>query len=119
MNHTIKDIMKEAHRTVRERGLSGNDAVHLFELACHNAIIHEELLIKKVDLLRAAVRLGNNLFDYFSDIFIDDAVSKSVQSELKELHTYLVGISRIFPAPMSSNMLIIRTDRILEGLLDE
>lgn len=77
---------------------------------------YELMSYKKMDILRSAIKDGNKLFDFFSDVYINEACTRDVSVEISRLNDYLQSVTRKGIAPVSSAMTTIVDDNIFKGL---
>lgn len=72
--------------------------------------VHE----RKRELLHLAVEAGNELFEFFSDIVIDDMFQNDREKEVEALREYLRDLMKNNFAPHSAGMMICWEDKLLE-----
>ena len=75
--------------------------------------LQEAYYLKRIHMLEKAVKSGNELFDFFADVYINEAVSRPVMPELAALDEYLSAIMGNHMAPHSTAMTITKDDNLL------
>jgi hypothetical protein len=74
----------------------------------------EQIHIKRFEMAIFAIESGNELFDFFADIYIDKSGSENVEMELGALKAYLNKIMRNHLAPYSAQMDMTWNDNLLK-----
>ena len=91
-----------------------NDKTLAVEELLRRIKMQEQFYRVRIDMLEKAVKHGNKLFDFFSDIYINEAVTRDVKFELMALQDYLDAIRKNHTAPRSSAMDVIHEDQLLK-----
>jgi len=112
----IHDEIAERFEFIQDRGIAGDDLAALFDEIKRRVYLLESGYMAKEMLLIDAIEAGNDLFDFFADIYIDKKVSaQNVERECDALQTYLSHLMRNTMAPHSMGMQITHEDKLLRN----